>query len=98
MPAASPAAPSFSGIVPGSRTAAAVDHYVRNEWAIHLDDILIRRSGWSTYDQLDDDAVEQIANWMATSASWSKTRRDTEIADYRARSHVTPATQGERRG
>jgi glycerol-3-phosphate dehydrogenase len=75
----------FSGILPGPRSREAVEHYVRHEWAMHLDDLLVRRSGWHHYHRSSGSFVEQTAGWMAAAAGWSPARLRTEIDAFRAR-------------
>ncbi|MGD0382620.1 MAG: glycerol-3-phosphate dehydrogenase/oxidase, partial [Thermoguttaceae bacterium] len=38
-----------SGILPPPVCREVVDHYCRNEWAVHLDDVMIRRTSWHYY-------------------------------------------------
>ena len=59
-----PSAAQFSGVVPPAVSREAVDHFVRNEWAIHPEDVMLRRTGWQHY--LDDPAqVESdVRAWM----------------------------------
>ncbi|PTX91551.1 glycerol-3-phosphate dehydrogenase/oxidase [Opitutus sp. ER46] len=73
---------NFSGIVPPPVTREAVEHYVKNEWAVHLDDVLVRRSSWHYYES--GDLAERVATWMAEIAGWTPERRAQEIAAYRA--------------
>jgi glycerol-3-phosphate dehydrogenase len=73
----------FSGLVPPPCTRAAVEHYVRHEWARRLDDVLLRRAGWHYYDRLDDARVGEIAGWMADAAGWSPAQRETELQAWR---------------
>jgi glycerol-3-phosphate dehydrogenase len=55
----------FSGILPAPFTREAVEHYVRHEWALHLDDVLLRRSGWHYYERDSAARLVQVAAWMA---------------------------------
>lgn len=71
-------ASAFSGIVPVACTREAVEHYVKNEWAVHLDDVITRRSGWRHYHARLP--LAQIADWMGTAAGWSEERRQQEMA------------------
>jgi len=69
----------FSGIKPAPFTREAVEHFVDKEWAVHLEDVLIRRSGWYYYDRLSLKNVEQVADWMAEAANWSLDRKKAEL-------------------
>ena len=73
---------AFSGILPPAQTAEAVEHYVRQEWALKLEDILLRRAGWHFYDGLSRPAVERVAGWMAAAAGWSEETKRTEIEGW----------------
>jgi len=74
--------PRFSGILPPPCTEAAVRHYMEEEWAHHLADVMIRRSGWHYYDRSTDQIIGQVADWMAAIGGWDATRRDQEISLY----------------
>jgi glycerol-3-phosphate dehydrogenase len=74
----------FSGIQPAPCTREAVEHFVRNEWAVHLEDILVRRSGWYYYDRLSNETIQQVADWMAQAANWSADRKNSELSQTRS--------------
>ena len=38
-----------SGIVPPEFSRGPVEHYVGREWAVHLDDVMVRRTSWHYY-------------------------------------------------
>jgi glycerol-3-phosphate dehydrogenase len=69
----------FSGIDPAPWSQAAVEHYVTNEWAVHLDDLLLRRGGWLYHDRLSPEQLAQAATWMQQVCGWSDQRRVQEI-------------------
>ena len=81
----------FSGIRPAPCTREAVEHYVRREWALRLEDVLLRRSGWHYYNRPSAATLEQIAGWMAELAGWSPEQRRAEVAALQARTLVAPA-------
>jgi glycerol-3-phosphate dehydrogenase len=70
----------LSGILPAPFERAAVEHYVRHEWAVHLVDVMERRSGWLHSEHPSAGRLEQVATWMAETCGWSAQRRATEIA------------------
>jgi glycerol-3-phosphate dehydrogenase len=72
----------FSGIVPRAVSRDAVAHYCANEWAVHLSDVLVRRTSWRHYLRPDDDQVEQVADWMAELLDWDAGRMRGEIVEY----------------
>jgi glycerol-3-phosphate dehydrogenase len=61
--------PIFSGIVPPAISREAVEHFVRNEWAVELEDVLWRRSGWQHYYRLGEREVEMILRWIQEARS-----------------------------
>src|SRR5208282_4256337 len=54
-----------SGIGPLEITEKVVEHYCREEWAVHLDDVMLRRTGWHFYYRDRRGIAEQAAGWMA---------------------------------
>jgi len=71
-----------SGILPPSLTRQVVEHYCAREWAIHLDDVMLRRSGWHHYLDNAETAARQVADWMGESLGWPAAARDAELARY----------------
>lgn len=80
----------LSGILPGPCTHETVHYYVRHEWAQHLDDMLVRRSGWHYYDRSSAKAVEQVATWMGELLEWSPEQRRAELEAYYAVAKFAP--------
>ena len=74
----------FSGILPAPFSREAVEHYVRHEWALTLEDLLIRRSGWFYYDRWSVATIEQAADWMADHAGWTPERRHAEVEAFQS--------------
>ena len=75
-------AAGVSGILPPEFSRKTVEHYVANEWAVHLDDVMVRRTSWHYY--FKDAAVkaQQVAGWMAGLLSWTEAQRTAELARY----------------
>ena len=71
-----------SAIIPLEPSRRLVEHFCCNEWAVHLDDVMIRRSGWTHYVKDCGDLVIQVAGWMAEIMDWSETRKTDEIERY----------------
>jgi glycerol-3-phosphate dehydrogenase len=71
-----------SGILPPDFNRKTVEHYVASEWAVHLDDVMVRRTSWHYY--LSDAAAkaQQVAGWMAELLGWTEVQRAAEIARY----------------
>lgn len=79
---ASPADGRFSGILPPPADRAAVEHYCAHEWALHLDDVMLRRGGWHYYDRNAANLAERVADWMAELLGWTPAQREVELARY----------------
>ncbi len=71
-----------SGILPPPLGAEVVQHFCKHEWAVHLDDVMIRRSGWHYYHPHAPDFAEQTAGWMADALGWDCARQQAELARY----------------
>jgi glycerol-3-phosphate dehydrogenase len=71
-----------SGILPPKLTRATVEHYVKNEWAVHLEDVMLRRTGWHYYFANAGRMAEQVAEWMSELLGWSGEIRTRELEDY----------------
>lgn len=73
---------SLSGLLPAPFTRESVEHFVRHEWAVTLEDVLVRRSGWHYYYPEASAKAEDVAAWMADIAGWSPSRQRKELSDY----------------
>lgn len=78
----------FSSIVPPEFSRDAVVHYVRNEWALSLADVMVRRTSWHYYHRDTVAKAEQVATWMAELCGWSEQRRREELAEYHRATEV----------
>lgn len=76
------AARGISGIVPPEPGPDLVAHFCRNEWAVHLDDIMLRRAGWHYYRDDHQSVAVQVARWMAEIIGWDRSLEETELAQY----------------
>jgi len=74
----------FSGILPPEFSREAVEHYCRNEWAVHLADIMIRRTSWRYYYRNHAELARQAAQWMREICGWSEAEESREVSDYLA--------------
>lgn len=72
-----------SGILPPEVCAGVVEHYCENEWAVHLDDVMLRRTSWHYYHANPGDIAGKVAGWMAEVFGWDQTRQESELARYR---------------
>jgi glycerol-3-phosphate dehydrogenase len=73
-----------SGIIPPEVSREQVEHYCRNEWAIHLDDVMIRRSSWAYYHKDSAAIARDVAGWMSEIYQWDQQQRDEEMRRYRS--------------
>jgi len=74
----------ISGILPPECTREAVRHYCENEWALHLDDVMIRRTRWQSYLADAPARAPEVAAWMSEFLDWPPALRSDEINRYRA--------------
>jgi glycerol-3-phosphate dehydrogenase len=72
----------YSSIIPGACTRAAVEHYVRHEWARHLDDVLVRRSSWHYYHTDTEAQARRVAGWIAELLNWTPETIEHELERY----------------
>jgi glycerol-3-phosphate dehydrogenase len=89
----------ISGILPPEFCRSAVEHYCAEEWAIHLDDVMLRRTRWHYYFANARQMAEQVAHWMSEFLGWSEVTRRTELERYfRAVDYREASGSSERRG
>lgn len=75
-------ATGVSSIVPPEVTRRAVEHYCREEWALTLEDIMVRRSSWHYYCRNALEVAVQVAGWMGEINNWDQRRVQLEIEEY----------------
>jgi glycerol-3-phosphate dehydrogenase len=69
-----------SGILPPPFCREAVAHYCREEWAVHLDDVMVRRTSWQHYYADARQKAAQAAEWMAEILGWPDEEMARELA------------------
>jgi len=74
----------ISGILPPEFNRSLVDHFVAGEWAVHLDDVMLRRSSWHYYYSDARQKASTVAEWMAELLGWSPDQKAAELANYQA--------------
>jgi len=79
----SPDATRGSAIVPPEPSAELVEHYCTREWAVHLADVMIRRTSWHYYRKDRLELADRVAGWMAGTLGWEPARLAAEQARYR---------------
>lgn len=75
-------APAGSGILPPEFSRAAVAHFCAQEWAVHLDDVMVRRTSWHYYHRDAAQKAEGVADWMGELLDWTDAERESEMARY----------------
>jgi glycerol-3-phosphate dehydrogenase len=73
----------ISSLVPPLPSPELVAQYCADQWAVHLDDVMIRRTSWHYY--LDDagQVADRVAEWMGAVFGWDAQRREAELTRYR---------------
>lgn len=74
----------FSGITPPPLSEIAVRHFCHDEWAVHLDDVMFRRSGWGYWFTDRIPVAKQVAAWMARTLAWPPAVEATELERFTA--------------
>jgi len=71
-----------SGLLPPAFGRKVVDHYVGREWAVHLDDVMLRRTSWHYYFHDALAKAQCVADWMGELLGWSSDLRADEVRRY----------------
>lgn len=72
----------YSGILPPPFSREAVEHFCREEWAMNLDDVMLRRSSWHYYYSDAEAKARQAADWMGEIFRWTPEQKKAQIARY----------------
>lgn len=75
------APPVAAGAAPGRDR---ILHAIREEMAVRLDDVVLRRTQWGVTGCPPDESLAEIAGVMAAELGWDAARRAAEIAALRA--------------
>lgn len=75
----------ISRIVPPPVSERTVEHYCHNEWAVHLEDVMIRRTSWHHYLLDPLQVARQIVPWMAKLLGWNAQTLEEELTRYAQR-------------
>lgn len=88
---------SFSGITPPGVSREAVEHFCKNEWARHLDDVMVRRTSWRYYHRDHLIIARFVAKTMAELLRWDERTAADEFRRYEdATSTLTAASYPDR--
>jgi glycerol-3-phosphate dehydrogenase len=74
---------NVSGILPPEFCRRVVEHYCTNEWATHLDDVMVRRTSWHSYHRDAALKAEHVAQWMGELLGWTDEQCAAELQRYR---------------
>ncbi|MEY2429270.1 MAG: glycerol-3-phosphate dehydrogenase [Verrucomicrobiota bacterium] len=83
----------ISGILPSEFSRRAVEHFCANEWAVNLEDVMVRRSRWHYYFRDAGQKAEQVAEWMTELLGWSSTEKASQLENYRRANDFQPGRQ-----
>ncbi len=71
-----------SQVLPPLPSQSLVEHYCAKEWALHVEDVMIRRTRWHHYVEDRSALADQVADWMQQSLGWSDAQRESERTAY----------------
>lgn len=71
-----------SALTPPPFERGPVEHYVRREWVVHLDDVMVRRTSWHWYHRDAASKAAQVAEWMGELLGWPPETRQAELERY----------------
>jgi glycerol-3-phosphate dehydrogenase len=81
----------ISAVVPPEFSRAIVEHACAREWAVHLDDVMVRRTGWHYYHRDAAQKAALVADWMKQFLTWPDSTRAAELARYNDLLNPRPA-------
>ncbi len=76
----------ISGVLPPEPSSQLVRHYCDHEWAVHLEDVMLRRTSWKHYRCDHASLAHQVAVWMGECLGWDARRQGEELREYENRS------------
>ncbi|WP_406697201.1 glycerol-3-phosphate dehydrogenase/oxidase [Singulisphaera sp. Ch08] len=79
-----------SGVLPPPVQRDVVAESCRNEWVVHLDDLLLRRTSWHFYHADQKAVAEQAAHWMAELLGWDPEQVALELKRYQTVAEHAP--------
>ncbi|HEV2331345.1 MAG TPA: glycerol-3-phosphate dehydrogenase/oxidase [Verrucomicrobiae bacterium] len=79
----------ISGILPPDFSRDAVRHFCESEWAVHLDDIMVRRTSWHYYYKDAPARARQVVTWMKEFLQWPDDTVAKEIERYQEMTRQT---------
>lgn len=74
---------AVSGILPPEVSQSLVEYYCDEEWVVHLEDLMVRRTSWRYYHREHLRLAEEVARWMGAALDWSEDQLKEELRQYR---------------
>lgn len=71
-----------SGLLPPPVRQNLVAYYCEQEWAVHLDDVMTRRTNWRHYHRDSAAIARQVLDWMGGIHHWSGPEKTLEWENY----------------
>ncbi|HOK76500.1 MAG TPA: glycerol-3-phosphate dehydrogenase/oxidase [Verrucomicrobiota bacterium] len=71
------------GVCPPEWGEGPVLRAVEQEWAVHLDDVMVRRTSWHYYLTDAAERARRVADWMGEALGWDGATRRAELERYR---------------
>lgn len=84
VPLVSESEQKISGILPFTIDRQAVEHFCRNEWAMNLSDVMIRRTSWRYYHRGQLSLARDVAGWMKEILEWNDQHLQEQLQAYDA--------------
>jgi len=81
-----------SGILPPKMSRELVEHFCAQEWAVHLDDVMVRRAGWHYYYSDSAEQAVRVADCMGEVLGWPESVYESELERYLAVTSGGPST------
>ncbi|MCX8108554.1 MAG: glycerol-3-phosphate dehydrogenase/oxidase [Verrucomicrobiae bacterium] len=78
----------YSGILPPDFGQDPVLHAVTHEWAVHLDDVMVRRTSWHYYFPDASQRAQMVADWMGRALGWDNATKAAELDRYHAQTGI----------
>jgi glycerol-3-phosphate dehydrogenase len=76
------------GVCPPEWGAGPVLRAVEQEWAVHLEDVMVRRTSWHYYLADAAERAERVADWMGAALGWDSATRQAELERYRQQTGI----------
>ena len=84
--------PVDNGVLPPNFERRIVERACANEWAVHLDDVMLRRTSWHYYHRDATPKAERVVDWMGELLNWTDAERRKELECYHEITSSHPAS------